>query len=69
MMNDQITGKFAQQTINNHILPSISMDKEMLIDFANAVIERFQNPFIKHQLASILLNCTSKFKARVLPSI
>ena len=49
MMNDQITGKFAQQTINNHILPSISMDKEMLIDFANAVIERFQNPFIKQE--------------------
>lgn len=69
MMEDKITGNFAKQTINNHILPSISMDKEMLTVFANAVIERFQNPFIKHQLASILLNCTSKFKARVLPSI
>lgn len=41
----------------------------MLEDFASAVIERFQNPFIKHQLLSILLNCTSKFKVRVLPSL
>lgn len=69
MMNDSITGPFVKQTIKNHILPSISMDKNMLNDFADAVIERFQNPFIKHQLASILLNCSSKFKARVLPSI
>jgi len=41
----------------------------MLVDFADAVIERFQNPFIKHYLLSILLNSSSKFTARVLPSI
>ena len=69
MMNDDITGNFTKQTIKDVILPSISMDKKMLEDFADAVIERFQNPFIKHQLLSILLNSTSKFKARVLPSI
>lgn len=69
MMNDETTGRFAKQTIKDVLLPSISMDKKMLDDFANAVIERFQNPFIKHQLLSILLNCTSKFKVRVLPSI
>lgn len=69
MMDDEITGRFARQTIKNVILPSVSMDRQMLEDFADAVIERFQNPFIKHQLLSILLNCTSKFKVRVLPSL
>ncbi len=69
MMSDDTTGKFAKQTITEVILPSINMDKKMLEQFAAAVIERFQNPFIKHQLVSILLNCTSKFKARVLPSL
>lgn len=69
MMNDEITGKFTRQTIKNIILPSVPMDRQMLEDFASAVIERFQNPFIKHQLLSILLNCTSKFKVRVLPSL
>jgi tagaturonate reductase len=33
------------------------------------VIERFQNPFIKHELISISLNSISKFKVRVLPSL
>lgn len=69
MMDDHITGKFTRQTIRNIILPSISLDKQMLTQFADATIERFQNPFIKHHLQSILLNCTAKFKARVLPSL
>lgn len=69
MMDDCVTGKFTRQTIRNIILPSISLDKQMLTDFADATIERFQNPFIKHYLQSILLNCTAKFKARVLPSL
>ena len=31
--------------------------------------ERFQNPFIDHALLSIALNSTSKWKARVMPSL
>ena len=33
------------------------------------MLERFSNPFVKHQLLSIALNSVSKFKARVLPTI
>jgi len=32
-------------------------------------LERFENPYIRHMLLSISLNSTSKFKARVLPSL
>ena len=37
--------------------------------FGEAVLERFSNPFIKHQLLSIALNSVSKFQVRVLPTI
>ena len=37
--------------------------------FANAVLERFANPYIKHMWKSISLNSVSKFTARVLPTI
>ncbi|GMO56978.1 MAG: tagaturonate reductase [Treponemataceae bacterium] len=37
--------------------------------FAHDVLERFANPFIKHQLSSIALNSVAKFNVRVLPSI
>jgi tagaturonate reductase len=33
------------------------------------VIERFQNPFIRHELMSIALNSISKYQVRVLPSL
>ena len=37
-------------------------------EFADAVIERFQNPFIKHKLLDISLNSVSKWEARCMPS-
>jgi organic radical activating enzyme len=38
-------------------------------EFAEAVFERFENPFIDHKLLDISLNSISKWKARVLPSL
>jgi len=69
MMDHEVMGKYVRQIIQDEIVPSIDLDKNMLVDFAHAVVERFQNPYIKHYLLSILLNSSSKFKARVLPSI
>jgi len=36
--------------------------------FADAVLERFANPFIRHRLTAIALNSVSKFAVRVLPT-
>ena len=69
MMDHDVMGAFVRQTITEEIVPSIKLDKDMLTEFAAAVVERFRNPFIKHYLLSILLNSSSKFKTRVLPSI
>jgi len=69
MMDHEVMGKYVRQIIQDEIIPSIDLDKEMLEEFAHAVVERFQNPYIKHYLLSILLNSSSKFKAQVLPSI
>ncbi len=69
MMDHEVMGKYVRQIVFDEIVPSISLDKAMLTDFAESVMDRFRNPFIKHYLLSILLNSSSKFKARVLPSI
>lgn len=69
MMDHEVMGKYVQQIVFDEIVPSINLDKSMLTDFADSVMDRFRNPFIKHYLLSILLNSSSKFKARVLPSI
>ncbi len=69
MMTDKETGPFARSVIYDEIIPAVNLDKKMLTEFADAVVDRFMDPSLHHQLASILMNCTSKVKARVIPSI
>ena len=68
-MDDELVFSFMKQGIFDEIIPTLDLPKEELVQFANDVIERFQNPFIKHYLLSIALNSVSKYKVRVLPSV
>jgi tagaturonate reductase len=68
-IDNTFTGDFVKEAIFHEINPTLSLGKEELDTFANEVFDRFKNPFIKHQLASIALNSISKFKVRVLPSL
>ena len=68
-MNDEVICGFMNKTIYDEIIPTLDLPKEELLDFAAAVTERFKNPFIDHALLAISLNSTSKWKARVMPSL
>ena len=68
-INEEFTGPFIRSLVFDEIIPTLDMETEELEIFAEAVFDRFRNPFIKHQLASIALNSISKFKVRVLPSL
>lgn len=68
-MDDELIYSFMEQGIFEEIIPTLDLPRSELEQFANDVIERFKNPFIKHYLLSIALNSVSKFKVRVLPSI
>ncbi len=69
-VEDKATGEYLRNVIFNEIIPTLDLlSKEELHQFAHDVMERFQNPFIRHELMSIALNSISKFKVRVLPSI
>lgn len=68
-VDNPFTGSFVQQAIFQEIIPTLEMDRQELEQFAQAVLDRFRNPFIKHMLSSIALNSISKFKVRVLPSL
>jgi tagaturonate reductase len=68
-MDDDLIRAFMRKGIFEEIIPTLDLPEKELLDFANAVSERFKNPFIKHYLLSISLNSTSKYKTRVLPSV
>ena len=68
-VDDARIGKYLKEVVFEEIIPTLDLPASELKQFANDVIERFQNPFIKHELISISLNSISKFKVRVLPSL
>ena len=67
-VTDPDVGKFVQGLVNDEIKPTIDLPKDQMDAFTNSVIERFMNPFIRHELMSIALNSTTKFKTRLLPT-
>ncbi|ABR73535.1 altronate oxidoreductase [Actinobacillus succinogenes] len=68
-MNDAELCRFVQHTMDKEIIPVLSLPKDELQQFADAVIKRFQNPFIQHQLLSISLNSMTKYRTRNLPQL
>lgn len=69
MMDDSLFGRFIRRGVFDEIVPALPMEEAGKRAYAESVMERFQNPFIKHELLSISLNSVSKWKVRVLPSL
>lgn len=60
---------YMERALRREIMPTLDLPKQELEDFAAAIVERFENPFNRHELLSIALNSVSKFRARVLPTL
>ena len=68
MQDDVILG-FMNRMLHEEVIPTLPLDRQDLEAFAAAVQDRFNNPFINHELMSITLNSTSKWRARNRPSL
>ena len=68
-MDDKEMYAYVRRCVFEEIIPTLDLPKDELEDYAENVLTRFKNPYIKHYLSSIALNSVSKFKVRVLPSI
>lgn len=68
-IDDEKMNSHIRKCVFDEIIPTLDLPEKELIDYAENVLKRFANPYIKHYLSSIALNSVSKFKVRVLPSI
>ena len=68
-VDNDIMREHIRKCVFEEIIPTLDLPRDELIEYANGVLERFANPYIKHYLSAISLNSVSKFKVRVLPSI
>lgn len=68
-MDDAQISRFVEKTITEEIVPVLDLPEDELLSFSQAVLSRFRNPFIQHQLLSISLNGMTKFRTRILPQL
>ncbi|MCI1577699.1 MAG: tagaturonate reductase [Clostridium beijerinckii] len=68
-VDHEVIGRYVHDVIYDEIIETLDLPHEELVEFADAIIERFQNPYVKHYLMSIALNSLSKYKTRDLPSL
>lgn len=67
-MQDETVLGFMNKMLYDEVVPILPLDKDDCKQFAAAVQDRFNNPFVNHELMSISLNSTSKWRARNMPS-
>lgn len=68
-MKDTQLCAFVKSVVEKEIIPVLSLPESELYQFTEAVIQRFQNPFIQHNLLSIALNSMTKYRTRILPQL
>ena len=65
----EVIGKYIHKVQFDELMQTLDLPIEELEKFAGDVLERFDNPFVDHQVTSIMLNSFPKFQARDLPGV
>lgn len=65
----EIVGKYIRRVMFDELMETLNLPKDELVKFANDVLERFNNPFVDHQVTSIMLNSFPKYETRDLPGL
>lgn len=70
-MHDEAVSGFMAGLLDEEVIPTLAKDLDMedCRQFAAAVRDRFDNPYIDHQLLSICLNSVAKWAARDMPTL
>lgn len=67
--NHEVIGKYIHKVQFDELMQTLNLPMEELQQFGADVLERFNNPFVDHQVTSIMLNSFPKFQARDLPGV
>lgn len=67
--NDPFIGKYIHKVQFEELMETLNLPMDELRQFASDVLERFNNPYVDHQVTSIMLNSFPKFETRDLPGL
>ena len=66
---DEVVGRFVHKVMYDELMETLNLPKDEIKAFADDVMDRFRNPFVKHFVTSIMLNSFPKYKTRDLPGL
>ena len=64
-----VVGKYIHKVQFDELMQTLDLPMDELQKFASDVLERFENPFVDHQVTSIMLNSFPKYETRDLPGV
>ncbi len=64
-----IIGRYIHKVQFGELMQTLDLPVDECRQFANDVLERFENPFVDHQVTSIMLNSFPKYETRDLPGV
>ena len=67
--NHEVIGKYIHKVQFDELMQTLNLPMDELQQFASDVLERFNNPYVDHQVTSIMLNSFPKFQTRDLPGL
>ena len=67
--NHSIVGKYIHKVQFEELMQTLNLPMDELKKFATDVLERFNNPYVDHQVTSIMLNSFPKYETRDLPGV
>ena len=67
--NHPVIGKYVRKVQFDELMQTLNLPMDELKKFAADVLERFDNPYVEHQVTSIMLNSFPKYQTRDLPGL
>ena len=67
--NHPVVGKYIHKVQFEELMQTLNLPMDELQKFAADVLERFNNPYVDHQVTSIMLNTFPKYETRDLPGV
>ena len=67
--NHPVLSKYIHKVQFEELMETLNLPMDELRKFASDVLERFNNPFVDHQVTSIMLNSFPKYETRDLPGV
>lgn len=67
--NHPVIGKYIHKVQFDELMQTLNLPMDELQKYGESVLERFNNPYVDHQVTSIMLNSFPKYQTRDLPGV